>query len=338
MPIQYTGIIDEHRAVREKVGLFDVSHMGEIVVKGRDALAFLQRVLTTDVSKGYQGRVLYSPMCNSDGGVIDDMTVYCLGDGEYMLVVNASRTQADMEWLMSQASCGFEASVEDRSREFGEVAVQGPLAVELIGRLMPEATGLRYYHFGWFKLAGQQLLVSRTGYTGEDGFEIYCGWEFTPQLWEMLMAAGADLGVVPCGLGCRDTLRLEAGMPLYGHELDENHTPIEAGLGRFVALDKGEFVGAERLREQATRGPEVRLCGLIMAEPGIPRSGYRVVAGSEEAGVVTSGSYSPTLEKPIAMAYLKSKYCVPGTQVAVDIRGKLRLAGVVPLPFYKRKK
>ncbi|HHV78968.1 MAG TPA: glycine cleavage system aminomethyltransferase GcvT [Firmicutes bacterium] len=336
MPIQYTGIIEEHNSVRTSCGVFDVSHMGEIRVKGKKASVFLQQMLTNDIVKGYIGRVIYSPMCNPEGGVIDDMTVYCLGNEEYMLVVNASRTEIDFRWLSERAGDGV--NVEDISLRLAEIALQGPASASVLQKIWPKCMELRYYHFERYRAGEKEVIVSRTGYTGEDGYEIYCDWEDAPELWETLMDAGADEGITPCGLGCRDTLRLEAGMPLYGHELDESHTPIEAGLERFVCTDKGDFVGAASLKEQLASGTRVRLCGFQMIEPGIARAGYRVLDGGKVIGVVTSGSHSPTLGKAIGMAYVESELAVPGKRIDIDLRGRVRTAEIVKLPFYKRHK
>lgn len=334
MPLRYRDILEEHRAVRERAGLFDVSHMGEIMVRGPRAEGLVQGLVTNDISGMKDGQVIYSPMCAGDGGVLDDLLVYRLEAGRYMLVVNAANTGRDLEWIMDHAGDG--AEVEDISDRTALLALQGPRALEILRPLAgfdPGHTGR--YRFVRGKVAGVECIVSRTGYTGEDGFELYMDAGDGAGVWQALMETGKDYGLLPAGLGARDTLRLEASLPLYGHELDENTTPLEAGLGRFVRLDKGPFTGREALERQSREGLSRRLAGLSMVDRGVPRAGYTVLVGEVEAGAITSGGYAPSLDSCLAMAYLPPDL-QPGDRAAVLIRGKKCRAEVVPLPFYKK--
>lgn len=336
MPIRYRDILEEHRAVRERAGLFDASHMGEIAVRGHRAGDLVQGLVTNDISGMADGQVIYSPMCADHGGVLDDLLVYRLGPGEYLLVVNASNTARDLARIRERAGAG--AEVEDLSDRTALLALQGPRAEEIIAPLAGFDPGpVGRYRFIRGRVAGVDCLVSRTGYTGEDGFEIYLDAGRAPEVWQALVEAGKGHGLEPSGLGARDTLRFEASMPLYGHELDEAASPLEAGLGRFVKLEKGPFSGREALREQLDRGLTRRLAGLSMLDRGVPRAGYPVLAGDREIGTVTSGGFAPTLNAYLAMAYLPPDL-VPGDRLAVLIRGKECGARVVPLPFYKRRK
>ncbi|MCL6611243.1 MAG: glycine cleavage system aminomethyltransferase GcvT [Peptococcaceae bacterium] len=334
MPLRYGDILEEHRAVRERAGLFDVSHMGEIVVRGPRAGSLVQELVTNDISGMEDGQAVYSPMCAGDGGVLDDLLVYRLEAGHYMLVVNAANTGRDLAWVRSHAGEGVE--VEDVSGRTALLALQGPRAAEVLKPLAGFDPGsLGSYRFVRGPVAGVECLVSRTGYTGEDGFEIYLDAGDGAGVWQALMESGRNHGLVPAGLGARDTLRLEASLPLYGHELNEKTTPLEAGLGRFVKLDKGPFTGREALQRQQREGLSRRLVGLSMLDRGVPRAGYPVLVGDDPAGAVTSGGYAPTLNACLAMAYVTSSVN-PGDRVAVLIRGKKCGAAVVPLPFYKK--
>lgn len=339
LPVQYAGIIEEHQAVREKAGLFDVSHMGEIEVRGPQALDLVQALVTNNAGRLQVNQVQYSPMCNERGGVIDDLLIYRLEDG-FLLVVNAANTAKDREWARNAAARFPRVEVRDVSSETAQLALQGPLAQSILLSLTDYDLGrIKYY---WFvpdvSVAGVNCLVSRTGYTGEDGFELYCRSEDAAALWERIMDAGRPHGLVPAGLGARDTLRLEACMPLYGHELDEETTPLEAGLGRFVDLEKPGFIGREALLEQQERGVGRKLAAFIMLERGVPRNGYPVKTAGSETGRVTSGSFSPSLEKNIGLAYIPAEYAVAGTEIDVVIRGKDCRAQVVKKPFYIRPK
>lgn len=341
LPVQFTSIIEEHRAVRATAGLFDVSDMGEVEITGPGALALVQQAVTADVGRARPGKVVYSPMCNPRGGVVDDILIYVLGAERYLAVVNAANIEKDFNWLKALAREHAGVQVANRSDEVAQLAIQGPFSWPILRGLTRADLGkLGYYRaLEDVEVGGVPcFLVSRTGYTGEDGFELYCRPEDAAGLWEELMEAGQEEGLVPAGLGCRDTLRLEAGMPLYGQELDNERTPLEAGLDRFVALDKGEFVGREALQRQQVEGRRLALVGLEMVERGVPRTGYPVLAGEEQVGYVTSGSYAPSLDRHIGMAYVPPAWARPGTELGVSIRHRVAMARVVKLPFYQRTK
>ncbi|MBI2764184.1 MAG: glycine cleavage system aminomethyltransferase GcvT [Chloroflexi bacterium] len=337
MPVQYAGIVDEHRAVRERAGLFDLSHMGELFVDGPAAGDALAAALVSDPRTLAIGRAHYSMMCAEDGGIIDDLIVYRLAEDRFLVVANAGNTPLVSDALADRLG-GWKAVLDDRSMVTSLVAIQGPLAAAVLQPLTTvNLSGLRYYAIGEGTVAGIPALVARTGYTGEDGFEVFVEWRRGPDIWSALMAAGVDAGVIPCGLGARDTLRLEAGMPLYGNELDRTTNPFEAGLGRVVKLNKpGPFVGREALARVAERGVSRRLVGLVVTGRGIARHGYPVRDAAGVTGVVTSGTQSPTLGRPIAMAYVHPKHEEPGTILAVEVRDQAVPAEVVALPFYRR--
>jgi aminomethyltransferase len=337
MPIQYAGIIEEHRAVRSAAGLFDLSHMGELVIEGPQAGAALAAALITDPPSLAVGRAHYSMICNEDGGIIDDLIVYRLAENRFMVVANASNARVVSDALAVRIA-GFGAVLDDRSLSTGLVAIQGPRSREMLQPLCSiDLAAIRYYGIADGVVAGLSAHIARTGYTGEDGYEVFVDVDKTGVLWDALLAAGRPGGLVPVGLGARDTLRLEAGMPLYGNELGLDTTPYEASLGRVVKLGKaGDFTGRAALEKVARDGVSRRLVGLILRERGIARHGYRVLAGGAPSGVVTSGTQSPTLGQPIAMAYVATAYADPGTMVAVEIRGVPVAAEVVPLPFYTR--
>jgi len=337
MPVQYTGILDEHRAVRERAGLFDLSHMGELFVEGDDAGDALAAALVTDPRTLAIGRAHYSMICAPDGGIIDDLIVYRLGSERFLVVANAGNAAMVSEELANRLH-RWRAVLDDRSLATSLVAVQGPRAAGILAPLTDVDLGaLRYYGIVEGHVAGIDALVARTGYTGEDGFEVFVDWDRGADVWEALAAAGGDAGVLACGLGARDTLRLEAGMPLYANELDRGTNPFDAGLGRVVKLEKpGDFVGREVLAKVAQNGPAKRLVGLRITGRGIARHGYPVKAGDRPTGVVTSGTQSPTLGYPIAMAYVAPGDAEPGTILAVEVREQPVAAEVVQLPFYKR--
>jgi aminomethyltransferase len=337
MPVQYTGILEEHRAVRERAGLFDLSHMGELFVEGEAAGAALAYALLTDPRSLAVGRAQYSMICAPDGGVIDDLIVYRVGAERFLVVANAANAQVVSDALAERLA-GFKAILDDRSLATGLIAVQGPKAVSILGPLTDiDLAALRYYAIAEGDAAGIGALVARTGYTGEDGFEILIDTPRCEELWNALAEAGRSEEIVPCGLGARDTLRLEAGMPLYGNELGRATNPFEAGLGRVVKLDKpGDFVGRAALERIAREGPARRLVGLVVRGRGIARHGHGVFVGERKTGEVTSGTHSPTLGKPIAMAYVAPADAAPGTIVGVEIREQLVEAEVVSLPFYRR--
>ena len=337
MPVQYTGIIDEHRAVRERAGLFDLSHMGELFVEGAAAGDALAAAVVSDPRALAMGRAQYSMICEPDGGIIDDLIIYRLAADRFLVVANAGNAAIVSDELAARLH-GRSAVLDDRSLTTSLVAIQGPAAAGVLAPLTDvDLAGLRYYAIAEGSVAGVPALVARTGYTGEDGFEVFVEWDRGTEIWDALGAAGRTAGVVACGLGARDTLRLEAGMPLYGNELDGTTNPFEAGLGRVVKLDKpGGFVGRDALARVDREGVAKRLVGLTMAGRGIARHGYPVLGSSGPSGVVTSGTMSPTLGQAIAMAYVAPADAEPGTMLAVEIRGASVPAQVVPLPFYQR--
>ncbi|PZG92194.1 glycine cleavage system protein T [Streptomyces sp. NTH33] len=343
MPLRYGSERDEHVAVRTGAGLFDLSHMGEITVTGPQAAALLNHALVGNISTIGLGRARYTMICRVDGGILDDLIVYRTAENEYLVVANASNAQAVLEALTERAA-GFDAEARDDRDAYALLAVQGPESLAILKSLTDaDLDGLKYYSALSGTVAGVPALIARTGYTGEDGFELFVAPGDAEKLWQAITEAGAPAGLVPCGLSCRDTLRLEAGMPLYGHELSLALTPFDAGLGRVVKFDKeGDFVGREALlaaAEHAAAEPPRVLVGLVAEGRRVPRAGYPVVAGGEVIGEVTSGAPSPTLGKPIAMAYVDAAHAAPGTAgVAVDIRGSHEPYEVVALPFYKRQK
>jgi aminomethyltransferase len=338
MPVQYRSIIEEHRAVRERVGLFDLSHMGELFVEGPDAGDALARALVSNPPALKVGRAQYSMIAAPDGGILDDLIVYRLDDARYLVVANASNAETVSDALAARLE-GFKAVLDDGSLATGLVAVQGPRAKDVLAPLTDVDLGaLRYYGIAEGRVAGLQALVARTGYTGEDGFELFVDWSRTPELWDALLPRVEEVGGGAIGLGARDTLRLEAGMPLYGNELDRTTNPFEAGLGRVVKLDKpGDFVGKAALEKAAQATRTRTLVGLVMEGRGIARHGYPVHAGERRTGVVTSGTHSPSLGGPIAMAFVAPGDAEPGTILEVEIREQRVPARVVALPFYTRE-
>jgi aminomethyltransferase len=335
MPVQYRGIIEEHLAVRSRAGLFDVSHMGELEIHGVDALALCQKVTANDVSRiGYR-RAQYNLLLNEQGGIVDDVIFHRLEEQRYLVCVNAANSDKDFLWINKHASGNVE--ILNRSSEYAQLALQGPLA-ERILQTLTEATlsTLGYYHFLFALVGGSRCLIARTGYTGEDGFELYCAPDRAETLWNSLMKSGGPFGLVPAGLGARDTLRLERALPLYGHELDDKTSPLEAGLGWVVKFAKGVFLGRERLLREQEEGPKRKLVGLALSDPGIARSGCHVFKGADCVGEVTSGTKSPTLKKSIALAYVESQESTPGGMLEVEIRGRRAKARVEQLPFYHR--
>ena len=337
MPVQYQGIIDEHRAVRERAGLFDLSHMGELFVEGPDAAAGLAFALVGDPGSLKVGRAHYSMMCATGGGIVDDLIVYRLADERFLVVANAGNAEVVSDALAARLA-GFKAVLDDRSLTTALVAIQGPGAAAILQPILDvDLSALRYYGISEGVVAGIPALVARTGYTGEDGFELFIDWGQAERLWHVLADAGRDAGLIPAGLGARDTLRLEAGMPLYGNELDLDTNPYDAGLGRVVKLDKaGDFVGRAALERISREGPAKRLVGLTVTGRGIARHGYPILAGDRRTGVVTSGTQSPTLGVPIAMGYVAPADGEPGTILAVEVRDQQVAAEVVALPFYRR--
>ncbi|KRT62997.1 MAG: glycine cleavage system aminomethyltransferase T, aminomethyltransferase [Chloroflexi bacterium CSP1-4] len=339
MPVQYTGILDEHRAVRERAGLFDLSHMGELWVHGPEAGAALAYALVTDPPRLGVGRAHYAMITGEDGGIIDDLIVYRTAETRFLVVPNAGNREAVTVALGERVE-GFDATLDDASLVTALVAVQGPRAAGILAPLTDVDIGsLRYYAIARGSAAGVPTWVARTGYTGEDGFELFVAWDAAPAVWDALIEGGAAAGLVPVGLGARDTLRLEAGMPLYGNDLDRATNPFEAGLGRVVKFDKpADFVGRAALERVAARGPGRRLAGLIVRGRGIARHGYPVYrpGDDEPCGVITSGTVSPTLGVPIALAFLPPDEVGPGTIFECGVRDARVAAEIVPLPFYQR--
>ena len=337
MPVQYGSILEEHRCVRERAGLFDLSHMGELLVEGADAGDALARALVTNPPALAVGRAHYSMICAADGGILDDLIVYRLAEDRFMVVANASNAQIVSDVLAERLD-GSRAVLDDQSLATGLVAVQGPRSADVMGpHTDVDLASLRYYGIADGQVAGIPAHIARTGYTGEDGFEVFVETGRTGELWDTLLDAARAVDGGPVGLGARDTLRLEAGMPLYGNELDMTTTPYDAGLGRVVKLDKGvDFVGRAALERAAADGPKRRLVGLIVEGRGIARHGYPVHAGDRRTGVVTSGTQSPTLGVPIAMAYVAPPDAEPGTMVDIEIRDARVPARVAQLPFYRR--
>ncbi|MFI8851796.1 glycine cleavage system aminomethyltransferase GcvT [Streptomyces sp. NPDC053499] len=347
MPLRYGSEREEHLAVRSTAGLFDLSHMGEITITGPQAGALLDYALVGNLSKLAVGRARYTMICDENGGILDDLIVYRLGqqdEPEYLVVANAANAQTVLDALVERQD-GYGAEVRDDRDKYALIAVQGPAAAGILKKLTGyDVDGLRYYAGERDIVAGKPALIARTGYTGEDGFELFVSPDDAVAVWEALTEAGKDASLVPCGLSCRDTLRLEAGMPLYGHELSTSLTPFDAGLGRIVKFEKttneGRFVGRDALEaaaERAATAPPRKLVGLIAEGRRVPRAGYPVVADGATVGEVTSGAPSPTLGRPIAMAYVDAAHAEPGTKgVTVDIRGSQEPYEVVALPFYKR--
>jgi glycine cleavage system T protein (aminomethyltransferase) len=337
MPVQYSGLMDEHRAVRTAAGLFDVSHMGQVRVGGRGAEAYLQRLTPNDVSKLAPGRAHYSGLLDESGHYLDDILVYRLGAEDFLVVVNASNADADFAWMKSHAPA--DAALADVSDDWALLALQGPRASAILARLSPDdLPAIKYYRFAEGTVLGKPAILSRTGYTGEDGFELYVTPQDAAAIWDALLDAGKADGLVPAGLGARDTLRLEAGMALYGHELDATTSPWEAGLDWVVKMDKGDFIGRAALEREHHERPRRRLIGFEVTGRGIARQGHGILRDGERVGAVTSGTYSPTFEKALGMGYAPAALCEVGTPIEIDVRGKAVEARIAPLPFYKRAK
>lgn len=338
MPVQYSGVIDEHQAVREAAGLFDVSHMGEVEVSGANALAYIQYLTINDAAKLVDGQVQYSAMCYPEGGVVDDVTLYRFNESRYLFCVNASNTDKDFAWMeqVLAESAITDVTLTNRSSEFAQIALQGPKAETILASLTDVALAdLVYYHFCEGSVAGVEMIISRTGYTGEDGFELYLPASAAVEIWQQLLVAGAPHGLLPIGLGARDTLRLEKGYALYGHELSREISPLEAGLAWITKLDKENFVGKAALVAQKSVGLPRRRVGLVMQERGIPREGYPVFAGEREVGVITSGTMSPSLRLGIALALVAPEFASNETELEVAIRNRRMSAKVTRPPFVK---
>lgn len=338
MPVQYTGIIEEHKKTREAAGIFDICHMGEIDITGPDAFDFLQLILSRNLEGQQVGQLKLSVMTNEQGGILDDLTFYLLDVQHYRLVTNAGTKEKDLAWILKiKNEKGFtNITVTDHSDTIGKIDLQGPRASAILQPHVPaDLSAIKFYHFVFSTVAGIAALISRSGYTGEDGFEIYADAERIVELWDLLLDTGAAQGLVPVGLGARDTLRLECGMTLYGNEIDEGTTPFEAVYGWLVDLNK-PFIGRDALKQQQTAGIGKKLVGFEMVDKGIARHGYRVFKDGRDIGVVTSGTFAPTLNRAIGMAYVPVAMKEPGTEIDIDIRNRPTRARVVKLPFYKR--
>ena len=334
MPIQYKGIVEEHNAVRNHCGIFDVSHMGEVEVKGSDAERFVNHIFTNDVRGAENGKCLYGMMLHPTGGVVDDLLVYKRGDNDFFLVINAANIDKDVNWILSHRD-GFDVEINHLSDVYGELAIQGPEAEQIITELLGiQCADLAFYTFRETSFDGCDIIISRTGYTGEDGFEIYANHDITAKIWDILVGSGK---VEPCGLGCRDTLRFEVGLPLYGDELTDDITPIEAGLGIFVKIDKPEFIGKEAIEKQKAEGVTKKLVGLELLDRAIPRHGYEVLNEEDETiGEITTGYRAISVDKSIAMALIDAKYAALDTPLKIRIRKKVFPAVVVKKKFYKK--
>jgi aminomethyltransferase len=342
LPVQYTGVKEEVLAVRNRAGLFDVSHMGEILVRGARALDFVQLISCNDHSKMVVGRAQYTGLMYPEGTFVDDMLVHKMADDEYLLVVNAANCENDFAYISEIAADEENVEVVNRSDDYAQIAVQGPLALEILQPLVSlELSEIRYYRFAHGEVAGQHALIARTGYTGEDGCEVYVSPAAAPAIWQAILAAGDSSGLMPAGLGARDVLRLEAGMHLYGNDIDATTTPLEAGLGWIVKLGKEDFIGRDVLERQQEEGTERQLVGFEMVDRGIARLGYPVTLAEgdgEAVGQVTSGTHSPTLGRPVGMAYVPVAAAEEGNEIWIKIRNRSARARIVALPFYSRKK
>lgn len=333
MPIQYSGLVDEHNTVRDAVGLFDVSHMGEIWFRGPKSVEAANRLVTNDVASLAPGSCLYSPICNERGGIVDDVLVYRVGT-DVLFVVNASNTDKDYQWIVPH--CDKDAQIENLTMETVELALQGPKTEEVLKAAgLSKLISLGHNKHETITLYATEVLASRTGYTGEDGFEFYYRKNGSDRIWNALIGAGGAFGIKPIGLGARDTLRFEMGYCLYGNDIDDDTTPLEAGLGWTVKLDRGDFVGRDALLKQKATGVKKKLVGMEILENAIPRKGFPIVIGEKEIGIVTSGTFSPTLRKGLAMGYVPPENSTPGTEVSIVVRGKSVKARVTKLPFYK---
>jgi len=342
MPVQYSaGVIEEHLRTRNAAGLFDVSHMGEIWVEGEDAVAFVNRLTTNDVTKLIDGQAHYSALTNEQGGVVDDLLVYRFNAHKLLLVVNAGTTEKDWDWITSHENRGEDLALTNASKDYCQIAVQGPEALAILQKLTDtDLSEIKYYHFTTGRVDGVEAIISRTGYTGEDGFEVYAAPEFARQLWNKILETGKygeTGGILPCGLAARNTLRLESAMSLYGHELGDDITTLESNLSWITKLQKGDFIGRDALVELKEKGLSRKLVGFEMREPGIARDEFAIFIDGESVGYVTSGSPAPYLKKNIGLAFVPVEFANTGQEIKIDVRGKMLSAEIVPTPFYKRK-
>ncbi len=338
MPVQYSSVLEEHQAVRERAGLFDVSHMGEIVFEGTSALRAVQRLVTNDLAACADGQAMYAAICNDNGGIVDDVVVYRRSANSFLVCVNASNRDKDFDWFRAHTPGLSGLSLRDEGDAWAQIALQGPKAAQILARLTPaKLGGLANYRFTVGNVANRTCLIARTGYTGEDGFELFCKPDDALPLWDALLEAGAPESLIPCGLGARDSLRTEMKYCLYGNDIDDETTPLEAGLGWIVKLAKADgFVGQEALAKQKAAGIPRKLIGFTLTDKGIPRHGYPVLVDGTKVSEVRSGTLSPTLKIPIGLCYLPTPKAEVGVEFAVEIRGRAVPAKVVPTPFYKR--
>lgn len=339
MPVQYeAGVIAEHLATRERAGLFDVSHMGEIWVDGPDAIDFVNHLTTNDVAKLIDGQAHYSALTNENGGVVDDLLVHRFAADKLLLVVNAATTDKDWAWIEPKAA-GYDVKLRQASAEYCQIAIQGPKALGILQKMTEtDLAAIRYYHFTTGKVEGVDAIIARTGYTGEDGFEVYAEPSAAVGLWNRMLELGKDDGLIPCGLAARNTLRLEAAMSLYGHELSDTISPLEANLGWICKLGKGDFIGRAPMAHLKETGLTRKLVGFEMVDKGIARDGFDVFIADEKVGTVTSGSPAPFLKKNIGLAFVPVEFAKTGQEITIDVRGKKLAAVIVPTPFYKREK
>jgi aminomethyltransferase len=338
MPVEYSGITNEHLAVRSRAGVFDVSHMGEIEIAGKDALAAVQRISSNDASRLAIGQAHYAALLTPSGTFVDDMLVYRMAPSHFMLVVNAANVAKDYAWISEQVKPAGDVAVVDSSSRYALIAIQGPAAREVLQPLTAvDLSQIRYYWFSYGEVAAARVTISRTGYTGENGFEIFVPPNMADRVWQAVLDSGRQADVIPCGLGARDTLRLEAAMRLYGNDIDESTTVLEADLGWTIGWKKADFIGKDALLQQKEGGVARKLVGFEMSERGIARHGYAVVRGGTQVGTVTSGTQTPFLKKAIGMAYVPVDMSTPDTEIEIDIRGRALKATVTPLPFYKRE-
>lgn len=335
MPVVYSSLKKEHKAVRENAGLFDVSHMGEIDVSGPEALDFCQHVTTNNAKSLDNKKAQYTIVCNEDGYVLDDVIIYKISDTRLFFCINASNIDKIDNWFKKQ-SRDYNVEVSNVSDEYSQIAIQGPRSDEILKKVVgDEISNIKRFRFDFLEWRGNEIMVARTGYTGEDGYEIFLPWAKGPELWESLLEEGEPLGLVSCGLGARDTLRIEATLPLYGHEISEDINPLEAGLDKYVKFDSDDFIGKEKLDTIRKNGLKRKLIGFEMTERGIPRSDYKIYSDGGEIGFVTSGTMSPTLNKPIGLGLVRAETDLNG-EIYVEIRGKKRKAKIVQLPFYNK--
>lgn len=337
LPVEYEGIMAEHEAVRNAAGLFDVSHMGEVKVGGNQAFEYIQNLITNDISSLKDNQAIYTLMCYPDGGIVDDLLVYKFSKDHYLLVINASNIEKDLKWMKDHMN-HYDVEVINISDDVSEIAIQGPKAEEILQKTTDtKLSELKFFHCkANVKIAGANCLISRTGYTGEDGFEIYLKHNEASKVWNELLSSGKEMGIKPAGLGARDTLRFEAGLPLYGNELSQDITPLEAGLGFFTKLDKGDFVGKDALQAQKKEGVKRKIVGFEMEEKGIPRHEYEVLSDGSQIGSVTTGYFSPTLKKNIGLAMVDVDFTAVGTPIEIKIRKRILKAKVISKKFYQR--